>query len=171
MSRPCISLGKWAFMTKMYSKIGFLTDKNIGMLSFCTFFCKFLPKNLVVSKNSRTFAPANKEQHIGALVQLVRIHACHAWGHGFESRTHRNIFQNQLAEFHFGFCFFCPHKIAAPRPQKIDNVCPFYQKTKRKSALSSGKSVFLQKEGACSFFGRLPVYPIIKICQRKHSRR
>ena len=25
----------------------------------------------------------------GALVQLVRIHACHAWGHGFESRTHR----------------------------------------------------------------------------------
>ena len=28
---------------------------------------------------------------LGALVQLVRIHACHAWGHGFESRTHRNI--------------------------------------------------------------------------------
>ena len=23
-------------------------------------------------------------------LQLVRIHACHAWGHGFESRTHRN---------------------------------------------------------------------------------
>ena len=38
-----------------------------------------------------TFATANKEQHnlIGVLVQLVRIHACHAWGHGFESRTHR----------------------------------------------------------------------------------
>ena len=29
---------------------------------------------------------------IGALVQLVRIHACHAWGHGFESRTHRFLF-------------------------------------------------------------------------------
>ena len=28
----------------------------------------------------------------GALVQLVRIHACHAWGHGFESRTHRKSF-------------------------------------------------------------------------------
>ena len=27
----------------------------------------------------------------GALVQLVRIHACHAWGHGFESRTHRTV--------------------------------------------------------------------------------
>ena len=28
-------------------------------------------------------------KQFGALVQLVRIHACHAWGHGFESRTHR----------------------------------------------------------------------------------
>ena len=27
---------------------------------------------------------------IGALVQQVRIHACHAWRHGFESRTHRS---------------------------------------------------------------------------------
>ena len=46
----------------------------------------------------RTFAPAIERESvgretikiIGALVQLVRIHACHAWGHGFESRTHRN---------------------------------------------------------------------------------
>ena len=45
----------------------------------------------------RTFAPQSREiatkkqieKIIGALVQLVRIHACHAWGHGFESRTHR----------------------------------------------------------------------------------
>ena len=29
----------------------------------------------------------------GVLVQLVRIHACHAWGHGFESRTHRKAAQ------------------------------------------------------------------------------
>ncbi len=28
-------------------------------------------------------------KNTGALVQLVRIHACHAWGHEFESRTHR----------------------------------------------------------------------------------
>ena len=26
---------------------------------------------------------------IGAVVQLVRIHACHAWGREFESRPHR----------------------------------------------------------------------------------
>ena len=43
----------------------------------------------------RTFAPAIEKGCseillFGALVQLVRIHACHAWGHGFESRTHRD---------------------------------------------------------------------------------
>ncbi len=44
-------------------------------------------------QKSRTFATANEKYSrvniSGALVQLVRIHACHAWGHGFESRTHR----------------------------------------------------------------------------------
>ena len=49
-------------------------------------------------KKSRTFAIAieresNKKLN-GALVQLVRIHACHAWGHGFESRTHRERVPN-----------------------------------------------------------------------------
>ena len=50
----------------------------------------------------RTFAPAIEKEKaskraikiIGALVQLVRIHACHAWGHGFESRTHRKSFSD-----------------------------------------------------------------------------
>ena len=28
---------------------------------------------------------------LGLVVQLVRIHACHAWGRGFESRPDRNI--------------------------------------------------------------------------------
>ena len=37
----------------------------------------------------------------GALVQLVRIHACHAWGHGFESRTHRNMIEEKLREASF----------------------------------------------------------------------
>ena len=55
-------------------------------------------------KIMRTFAPAIERESIGrkiikiigALVQLVRIHACHAWGHGFKSRTHRNLMkQNQ----------------------------------------------------------------------------
>ena len=54
-----------------------------------------MTRHIAESKNSCTFAPqsrekATREKLNGALVQLVRIHACHAWGHGFESRTHRN---------------------------------------------------------------------------------
>ncbi len=70
--------------------------------------CIFLLKNFVSSKKSSTFAPAfGKKQVIfhstfiripyrefvseviGAVVQLVRIPACHAVGREFESRPHR----------------------------------------------------------------------------------
>ena len=40
-------------------------------------------------ESNETKTKATKQKLNGALVQLVRIHACHAWGHGFESRTHR----------------------------------------------------------------------------------
>ena len=61
---------------------------------------------MVNSEKCASFAIANEEQRMlltnitpqnanGALVQLVRIHACHAWGHGFESRTHRKQILNQ----------------------------------------------------------------------------
>ena len=40
-----------------------------------------------------------KQKHSGALVQLVRIHACHAWGHGFESRTHRKRVPRNWSSF------------------------------------------------------------------------
>ena len=51
---------------------------------------------IVISGNStflvRTAPSRFKSSYlIGALVQLVRIHACHAWGHEFESRTHRQL--------------------------------------------------------------------------------
>ena len=52
----------------------------------------FFAKYLVISKKSSTFAPGFENEaniNIGAVVQLVRIHACHAWGRGFESRPHR----------------------------------------------------------------------------------
>ena len=43
-----------------------------------------------MSKKSSTFAPAfEKEQLSGAVVQLVRIPACHAVGREFEARPHR----------------------------------------------------------------------------------
>ncbi len=36
-----------------------------------------------------------KQEKTGALVQLVRMPACHAGGHEFESRTHRQRFRLQ----------------------------------------------------------------------------
>ena len=48
---------------------------------------------LALRHEARTY----KQQ--GALVQLVRIHACHAWGHGFESRTHRKRVPRNWSSF------------------------------------------------------------------------
>ena len=43
-----------------------------------------------MSKKSSTFAPAFEKSTLsGAVVQLVRIPACHAVGREFESRPHR----------------------------------------------------------------------------------
>src|SRR5690554_8112902 len=55
-------------------------EKNISFLIFCE------------SEISLTY-----NQYLGLVVQLVRIHACHAWGRGFESRPDREIKQT------FGF--------------------------------------------------------------------
>ena len=56
---------------------------------------KSLSQLLQIQKKHLPLQPQSREiatikWNDGALVQLVRIHACHAWGHGFESRTHRN---------------------------------------------------------------------------------
>ena len=83
--------------------------KRLNIREKCTFLKKnsqiiwWIQKN-VFPLQSQT--RNNKQQHQickpislskpnGALVQLVRIHACHAWGHGFESRTHRKQILNQ----------------------------------------------------------------------------
>ena len=62
------------------------------------FFEKKLQKNLVMSKKSSTFAPAFEKEVPGAVVQLVRIPACHAVGREFESRPHR---QTSVSWFSF----------------------------------------------------------------------
>ncbi len=63
------------------------------ILNKTTFSEKKIRKLLQVSKKYLPLQPQSREMRLkrnsGALVQLVRIHACHAWGHGFESRTHR----------------------------------------------------------------------------------
>ena len=66
---------------------------------FLHFIAKKLGIYLVETNIYCTFATANKERHnlIGVLVQLVRIHACHAWGHEFEPRTHRQPMQSQAS--------------------------------------------------------------------------
>lgn len=38
----------------------------------------------------------DKRSNSGALVQLVRMPACHAGGHEFESRTHRKTLESSL---------------------------------------------------------------------------
>lgn len=62
----------------------------------------------------------------GAVVQLVRIHACHAWGHGFESRTHR-IRESD----HHGRSFLLPHGMVF-----ITKSCNFAIATPHYAAMS-----------------------------------
>ncbi len=58
-------------------------------------FLLYIPRIcLPLHPQSREIAMIKKEN--GALVQLVRIHACHAWGHGFESRPHRNKYWKSM---------------------------------------------------------------------------
>lgn len=49
----------------------------------------------------------------GLVVQLVRIHACHAWGRGFESRPDRENWESTLETK----CFF------AQNSEQINKVC------------------------------------------------
>ena len=91
-------------------------------------FCIFFAKKFVSSEKSCTFALANEKQTVathknGALVQSVRISACHAGGHEFESRTHRKKEAFRLPFlFSVAFCLivirlsitFCKYNLRHP---------------------------------------------------------
>ena len=72
------------------------------------FFINFFRKNFGRTKKSSNFALANEISHLqnqnGALVQLVRMPACHAGGRWFESCTHRKTRKQSRSRV---FCF-CP---------------------------------------------------------------
>ena len=50
--------------------------------------CRIIIKSLCNEKCGVYLQP----QDPGLVVQLVRIHACHAWGRGFESRPDRKAY-------------------------------------------------------------------------------
>ena len=49
----------------------------------------FFALGFASDENGCIFAPHYSNNDEGLVVQLVRIHACHAWGRGFESRPDR----------------------------------------------------------------------------------
>ncbi len=59
--------------------------------SRCKFFPFFLAKLLQAQRISLILCHQLQD---GPVVQLVRIHACHAWGRGFESRPDRQLGKN-----------------------------------------------------------------------------
>ena len=83
-----------------------LSSKNAQNSKKIAVFCIFFEKYLVMSKKSSTFALAFEKEvrhsKNGAVVQLVRIHACHAWGREFESRPHRREEAEMLLLFFAG---------------------------------------------------------------------
>ena len=83
-----------------------LSSKNTQNSKKIAVFCIFFEKYLVMSKKSSTFALAFEKEvrhsKNGAVVQLVRIHACHAWGREFESRPHRREEAEMLLLFFAG---------------------------------------------------------------------
>ena|GEM_PF-1299733 len=55
----------------------------------------FLKKVCIIPKYTYICTPSN-EKGLGLVVQLVRIHACHAWGRGFESRPDRSKHKRKI---------------------------------------------------------------------------
>ena len=79
-----------------------------GILKIRKFIEDYVVKNLQIKKN---ILPLHRNLEIkiansnnGALVQLVRIRACHARGQGFESPTHRKKDNRKVILLLFSIC-------------------------------------------------------------------
>ena len=93
--RACLKIRHGLFYIKP-----FYTRASTLIIKHKNFIYKKLSKNFADLKTCRTFAIANTKATInGAVVQLVRIHACHAWGRGFESRPHRRNPETKVSGF------------------------------------------------------------------------
>ena len=74
--------------------------KSIQKRAMCIFFAKKKRKICKIDCFCRIFASLKAT---GALVQLVRMPACHAGGRWFESCTHRKTRKQSRSRF---FCFY-----------------------------------------------------------------
>ena len=74
-----------------------------------------------------------RKRRVGALVQLVRIHACHAWGHEFESRTHRQRREKRSPEAHCPgtSLFLCLDRRLIPPCPRLPAGCPRWWRPSR----------------------------------------
>ena len=66
--------------------------------------------------NREFFKRSESSLKDGLVVQLVRIHACHAWGRGFESRPDR-----KRRYFRISFCFLVLNQRLDKRSYSIKN--------------------------------------------------
>ena len=78
--------------------MGFIATNIDKICGKCNF---FNPKCCTNEKLGLSLHSLTKTARTGAVVQLVRIHACHAWGRGFESRPHRKSLKQCFGLFSF----------------------------------------------------------------------
>ena len=90
--------------------MGFIATNIDKICGKCNF---FNPKCCTNEKLGLSLHSLTKTARTGAVVQLVRIHACHAWGRGFESRPHRRNPETKVSGF------FVFHSTSASLQHKI----------------------------------------------------
>ena len=78
--------------------MGFIATNIDKICGKCNF---FNPKCCTNEKLGLSLHSLTKTARTGAVVQLVRIHACHAWGRGFDSRPHRKSLKQCFGLFSF----------------------------------------------------------------------